>query len=869
MSGSDFGPWTLDFGLRLLRSFILRPLWNDALRTLLSVVAVALGIGAVVAIQLANRSAVASFQESVTEISGRANLSITALVPFDEQLLPRVYDAFAGQQAEVEIAPVVEGIGVEPRSGEALEILAVDLATDRAVRDIATEGAAEGRPTTRDLLLLLTDPNSLLLGHGFASRHRLRPGSELTLVVNDRAQKFTVRGILAASGPGRALAGNIAVMDIAAGQLLFGRQGKLDRIDLVVPPERLEETRARLARLLPPGVSLERPQARGEQVEKMLRAFRLNLSALSLVSLIVGAFLIYNTIAISVVRRRPEVGALRAVGATRTTVVGLFLAEAALLGLAGSAVGILFGRLIAGQALQLVAATVNALWLSVVAAPVALSWRLVGFAVGVGVAAALLSALGPALEAARVEPADALRRGAHERARRLRLRHSPAAGVVALAAAYGAARLPALEAGPVFGYVTAVLLVAGFSLLMPSLMASYSGLCAMLLGRAGTITGMLAARSLGAALGRASVLAMALTTAIAMMASVAIMVTSFRRTVELWTEQTLRADLFIRPPGSRSGRVRSATIAPETSEAIRRTPGVAAVDVFRAVEINFRGAPAFLASGDWAVLGRHGNLMFLDGRPAVEVLRPEPDAVIVSEPFAMRHGVQRGDTIQLPTPAGDQPSRVRGVYYDYSSDQGYAVMNRRDWLRSGGDRGANSLAVYLAPGSDAAQVRAEIARRTSGRVLLVTSNRELKARVLRIFDRTFAITWVLEAIAICVAILGIANALLAMVLERRRELGILRYLGASRRQVRHLVLFESGLLGLLASATGLVLGLVLSLVLIYVINRQSFGWTIQFYLPVGFLSVATLAVFLVTCLSALYPARQAARIDPVESVLIE
>ena len=856
-------------GLILLRSFILRPLWKDALRTLLSVVALALGIGAVVAIQLANRSAIASFQESVTEISGRANLTITGLVPFDEQLLPRLYDAFAGQQAEVEIAPVIEGIAVEPRSGEALEILAIDLATDRAVRDIDTEAATEGLPTTRDLLLLLTDPNSLLLGRGFASRHRLRPGSELTLVVNDRIQKFTVRAILASSGPGRALAGNIAVMDTAAGQLLFRRQGKLDRIDLVVPPERMQETRTRVARLLPPGLSMERPQARGEQVEKMLRAFRLNLSALSLVSLIVGAFLIYNTIAISVVRRRPEVGALRAVGATRATVVGLFLGEAALLGLAGSAIGILLGRVLAGQALQLVAATVNALWLSVLPAPVALSWRLAGFALAVGVTAALLSALGPALEAARVEPADALRRGAHERAQRLRLRRSAAAGVLALAAAYGAARLPALEAGPLFGYVAAVLLVAAFSLLMPALMACYSSICSVLLSRAGTITGTLAARSLGVALGRASVLAMALATAIAMMASVAIMVTSFRRTVELWTEQTLRADLFIRAPGSRSGRLRSATIAPETSEAIHQTPGVAAVDLFRSVEINFRGAPAFLASGDWEVLRRHGNLMFLDGRPAAEVLRPKTDAVIVSEPFALRHGVRQGDTVLLPTPAGSQPFRVQGVYYDYSSDQGYAVVNRRDWLRWGGDRGATNLAVYLTSGADAAQVRAEIARRTPGRALLVTSNRELRARVMRIFDRTFAITWVLEAIAICVAVLGIANALLALVLERRRELGILRYLGASRRQVRHLVLFESGLLGLLASATGLVLGLALSLVLIYVINRQSFGWTIQFYLPVGFLSAATLAVFLVTCLSALYPARQAARIDPVEAVLVE
>ena len=855
----------MHFGLRLLRSFILRPLWKDTLRTLLSVVAVALGIGAVVAVQLANRGAIASFQESVTEISGRANLSITGLVPFEEDLLLRVYEALAGPQAEVEITPVIEGVAVEPGSREALEVLAVDLATDRAVRDIAVEGL----PTTRDLLLLLTDPASLLLGRGFASRHRLRPGSELTLVVNDRPQKFTVRGVLAGSGPGRALAGNIAVMDIAAGQLWFGRQGKLDRIDLVVPPEQVEETRARLARLLPPGVSMERPQARGEQVEKMLRAFRLNLSALSLVSLLVGAFLIYNTIAISVVRRRPEVGALRAVGATRATVVSLFLAEAALLGLVGSAVGILLGRLMAGQALKMVAATVNALWVTTVPGPVALTWRLAAFAMAIGVGAAVLSALGPALEAAHVEPADALRRGAHERARRLRLRRSAAAGFLVLAGAYGAARLPALEPGPVFGYVAAVLLVAAFSLLMPAVMAGYSGICSMLMGRAGTITGMLAARSLGAALGRASVLAMALATAIAMMASVAIMVTSFRRTVQLWTEQTLRADLFIRAPGSRSGRLRQALIAPETAQAIRQTPGVAAVDTFRAVEINFRGAPAFLASGDWEVLRRYGNLLFLDGRPSAEVLRSEPDAVIVSEPFALRHGVQQDDTILLPTPMGDRAFRVRGVYYDYSSDQGYAVMNRRDWLRWGGDSGATSLAVYLAPGADTGQVRAEIARRTPGRALLVASNRELKARVLRIFDRTFAITWVLEAIAICVAILGIANALLALVLERRRELGILRYLGASRRQVRHLVLFESGLLGLLASATGLVLGLALSLVLIYVINRQSFGWTIQFSLPAGFLSAATLAVFLVTCLSALYPARQAARIDPVEAVTVE
>ena len=851
--------------MKLFYTFIVRPLWSDKLRTLLSVTAVALGIAAVVAIQLADRSAIASFQESVTQITGRANLSIAGLAPFAEELLPRAYEAFAGRQSEVELSPVVEGVAVEAESREALDVLAVDLATDRAVRDTAVEGIR----SVRDMLLLLTDPGSLLVGCRFAARHRLRPGSVVSLIVNDRRRAFRVRGILSETGPGAALAGNIAVMDIAAGQLLFGRLGRLDRIDLVVPAEQLDDARRRLAPLLPPGVKLERSQARGEQVEKMLRAFRLNLSALSLVSLIVGAFLIYNTVAVSVVRRRPEVGALRAVGATRGRVMRLFLAEAVLLGLAGSALGIGVGRLLANQALALVAGTVNSLWFPLVPSPVHLDWRLAAVALAIGAGVALLSAVLPAREAAAVEPAQAVRRGAHEHLRQLRRNRDAAAGLVALVAAYGLARLPALDSRPLFGYGAAILLVGGFALLMPLAMTGLSRVASAALGRMNSVAGLLAARSLSASLGRASVLAMALATAIAMMASVAIMVTSFRRTVDFWAAQTFRADLFIRSAGASGGRLPQATIDPLAIQAIAATPGVAAVDAFRAVEITFRGNPAFVACGDWDVLRRYGNLMFLDGRRAGEVMRPAPGLVVISEPFSLGNQVRQGDTILLPTPAGDRPFRVAGVYYDYTSDRGYAVMDRSDWLRYGGGPEATSLAVYLQPGADAERVRQTLLQRTASRALLITLNRELKANVMRIFDRTFAITWVLEAIAIAVAVLGIANALLALVLERRRDLGILRYLGASGRQLRRLVVFEAALLGLLACAAGLLLGVALSLVLIYVINRQSFGWTIQFSLPVGFLALATLAIYAVTCLSALFPARQAARIDPVDAVLVE
>jgi len=856
--------------MKLFYTFIVRPLWSDKLRTLLSVTAVALGIAAVVAIRLANRSVIASFQESVTQITGRANLSIAGLAPFGEELLPRVYDGFTGRQSEVELSPVVTGVAVEADSREALEVLAVDLAADRAVRDTAVEGIR----SARDMLLLLSDPGSLLIGRGFAARHHLRPGSALALIVNGRRRAFRVRGILSETGLGAAPArigpvGDIAVMDIAVGQLLFGRLGQLDRIDLVVPPEQLDDARRRLTPLLPPGVQLERPQARSEQVEKMLRAFRLNLSALSLVSLMVGAFLIYNTVAVSVIRRRPEVGALRAVGATRGRVILLFLAEAVVLGLAGSALGIGLGRLLANQALALVAGAVNSLWFSLVPSPVSLDWRLAAVALGIGAGLALLSAVLPAREAAEVEPAEALRRGAHEHRRQLRGNREAAAGLVVLLAAYGVARLPALDSRPLFGYGAAILLVGGFALLMPLAMTGLSRLASAALGRMNSVVGLLAARSLSASLGRASVLAVALATALAMMASVAILVTSFRRTVDLWVAQTFRADLFIRPAGASGDRSQRATIDPLAIQAIAATPGVAAVDAFRAVEITFRGNPAFVACGDWDVLRRYGNLMFLDGRRAGEVMRPAPGLVVISEPFSLANQVKQGDTILLPTPAGDRPFRVAGVYYDYTSGRGYAMMDRSDWLRYGGGSEATSLAVYLQPGAGAERVRQALSERTASRALLTTLNQEVKANVMRIFDRTLAITWVLEAIAICVAVLGIANALLALVLERRRELGILCYLGASGRQLHRLVVFEAALLGLLACAAGLLLGFALSLVLIYVINRQSFGWTIQFSLPVGFLGLATLVIYAVTCLSALFPARQAARIDPVEAVLVE
>ena len=525
--------------------------------------------------------------------------------------------------------------------------------------------------------------------------------------------------------------------------------------------------------------------------------------------------------------------------------------------------------------MRLVSGTVNTLYLTAPSSPIRLEGGLVAEALAIGSVTALVSALLPALEATGVLPAEALHHGAHEHQRRLAIRRYAAAGVVTLILAAAAARVPAVGGLPLFGYLAALLLIVVFSFLMPLLLRTFTALLDGPAKALGGVEGLLACRGLAASPARISVLAMALATAVAMMTSVAIMVDSFRHTVEVWAAQTLRADLFLKP-AAQFGSLNDARVAPEVIALVRSTPGVEAVDAFRTLDIVYLGRPALLGAGDWTTLVQYGNLLFVDGRSPQEVLsiHSPGDAsrlAIVSEPFATHHHVRRGEQIELDTPSGKVSFQVAGVYYDYTNDRGTIVIDRPVYRRLFHDDAASTLAIYLEPGADADQARTALWRSLGehGYQFLITPNADLQRIVLRVFDRTFSITYALEVVAILVAALGIANALLALTLERRRELGILRILGSTRTQVKKIILAEATLVGMLGNVVGWAMGLLLSLILIFTINKQSFGWTIQFVYPAGFLALAGLGIWLVTILAGLYPARVAARMIPAEAVAIE
>jgi putative ABC transport system permease protein len=345
------------------------------------------------------------------------------------------------------------------------------------------------------------------------------------------------------------------------------------------------------------------------------------------------------------------------------------------------------------------------------------------------------------------------------------------------------------------------------------------------------------------------------------------MVGSFRETVLIWMNDRLPADLYLRPAGEPAPD-RHPTLSLELADKISKLPGVAGVDRLRAYEISYDGMPATLASVDLGALRSEHRSNFFSGRATEQVLSQirNTDAVVVSEPFTYKHRVKAGDTITLSLGASRAAFRIVDVYYDYGSERGSILMDRQTMLRYLPDPAPSNLAIYVAPNSTSDTVRKEIIEAAASYRVLLFSNRDLRTEAIRIFDRSFAITYALEAVAIIVAVMGIAGALLALVIDRRREIGLLRFLGAATSQVRKQILVEAGLLGLLANFAGLAQGFALSLVLIYVINKQSFGWTIRFHWHVVVLLGAISVVYVATVLAGLYPAQVAVKLNPLEAV---
>ena len=834
--------------LLLFRWHVMRHARRHKLLALLNVLAVALGIAVYVAIQIANHSANRAFSASVDVVAGKSHLEIRG--DLDDSLFPLV----AKQPGVRAATPLIEQIVTLPDfPGEYLRVLGVDVFTDEPFR---TFQLTRGEPNSFEIEPWLAKPDGISLGEEFAKKHGIKIGDHLRVLANSEMRELAVLFLLKLENPAAGNGEAFAAMDIGWAQEFFGMRGKLSSIQLLLrDPAHGEAIVKQLQPLLPPVVTVAPPRQRSFQIEKMLGAFELNLTAMSMVSLLVGTFLIYNTIFASAARRRVEIGILRAVGATRLEVRALFLGEALLFGIIGIVAGLGGGVLLARVLVGSVAKTVSSLYVLIsIGEPF---WSFPHFALaGVfGVAAVVAGAWIPANDAANTDPVAALTLGSRmEQSARIQPRWA-FAGVASLAMALACAWLALATAQAWLSFGAAFFVLLGFSTFAPGATALAGGV----FGKTKITLLRLAAGNLARSVHRNAVTVAALAAAVAMTIGVSVMIFSFRNSVDAWINRGIVADLFIAPSSNETIGLH-AFVPPAAISALQKMPGVEAVDTYRSVSASMRGEPVEIG----AVRGAdRRNLRFTSGGEREKMRRffSGDGSVIVTESFAQKHRVREGDRLPIQTPGGLASFEVVGIYYDYTSDRGLIMIDQALFEKWWCDSRVQSLAVYLAPGADMEKIAQSFREHFSaGGEFIVYSNRALRERILAVFDQTFAVTYVLRIIAVIVAVVGVFLSLTALVVERERDIGILRALGASRGQVRGIFLTEAALLGAVASVLGVTAGACLAMVLTWVVNKAFFGWTIELQFPLALLATTPLWIMAAALVAAWFPAARASRV---------
>ncbi len=838
------------------RALVLRPLVRETIRTALTILGIAIGVAVIVAIELSNQSALRAFQQSVDAVAGRANYTIVSESgAMDESALLRLQPLW---DAGARFAPVIDVDGVVEPAQTPFRLLAVDLMSDLHFRDY--KYAEIDKRQAFDLFR----PDAAIVPEVFARENHLKLGSPLTLNVLGNQRTLTVRGILEPRGPATAFNGAIVVCDIAVAQESFGLRGRLTRIDLMLPDDALA---TRVQSLVGGSMHVERPSRRNERVSKMLRAFRVNLFALAGVALLVGMFLVYNTVLISILRRRKDVGVLKTLGASPSQIFFAFAGEGLLFGIAGSILGIAIGAGIARAILGLIGRTINALYVASRPESIALTPPIIITGLAVGIILSLVSAFQPSLEAARVLPHAMIRPGLQQRISRRQEAQLAIAAVACFIAGALTSLLPAWNGIAVAGYIAVLLVVCGFSLLSPSIVRVAAALLAKPMRFAFGIVGELAARSLPASLRRTAIATAALSLATGMMVAVALMVGSFRETVRVWVDQTVRSDLWLRPAQGLSN-ASIALFPPEIANDLAKVPFIAAVDRIRGRDMIYDNDLVAVGSGDFTKAAEFGDLPMVTPSSSKEALfkAAAVNGVVVSESFSLKHHKHTGDLIRL----GGISFPITGIYRDYSNDRGVIVMDRSLFVRTFHDDRINTVVIYLKPGisRDAARIALEKELGPKYHAFAIT-NGSIRAEVMKIFDQTFLITYALLGVAITVAVLGIVNTLAALILERSRELALLRVLGVTKREQTRMLVLESTVLGIASTGSGVIMGYALSWILIYVINKQSFGWTIEFHTPSAMIVTSLAVTLAASAIAGLVPARLAARTDIASAIKSE
>ncbi|WP_442783965.1 FtsX-like permease family protein [Collimonas fungivorans] len=824
-------------------------------RALVAIAAIALGVSLGYAVDLINGAAFNEFSAATRSLSGQSDLQLRGMQSlFDDTIYPQL----AKREGVAVASPVLELNVTVPGQASALKVLGVDTFRAVHITPDLTGVADPVRPFDN-----LAD-DAIFLSPAAQQWLQVQPGQTLALRNGTAIVKLRVAGGLVRARAGQ----RIAVMDIGAAQWRFDRIGKLSRIDLKLQPGvNREAFRRALQAEWTQRLQVSASQDQESSNDNMSRAYRINLNVLALVALFTGAFLVFSTQALSVIRRRSQFALLRVLGWRRSQLLRQVLLEGALLGCMGALLGLALGYALAAAALHFFGGDLGGGYFRGVQASVQfdLPAALVFFALGSGIA--LLGSLAPALEASRAQPAAALKSGSEETPLARLATPWPALACLLLGALL--TRLPPLFGLPIFGYVAVALLLIGGITLMPRAAALvFSALQRFSLefspeGRRGLIATLVLAR-LANVPGQASIALGGVLSSFSLIVAMAIMVASFRISVDDWMQQLLSADLYVR--SATSGE--TGAMQPAEQRLLAAVPGVARADFLRTSTLTLDPArpPVILIARGIDAADPARTLPLVGPLLPASAIAAGSLPIWVSEAMVDLYGYRLGQQVTLPLAGHPYRFTVAGIWRDYARQSGAIQLRLTDYQRLSGDTEVTDAALRLQRDADPGAVMAALRKLPFGAALEISQPGEIRAQTLKIFDRSFAVTYLLEIVAIVIGLFGVAATFSAQTLARAREFGMLRHVGVTRRQILSMLALEGGLLTALGMLVGFLLGWAISLILVFIVNPQSFHWTMELHMPWQELAAVALLLLLSAGATALLAGLRAVSVDVLHSV---